>query len=97
MKATKPPFESYVLVCTRERETNCDACGTEGQQFKDQLKKLVQQHQLHKQVRVSETGCLGSCVDGPNILVMPQKLWFDNIRAEAIQEIFQTIRQSIIT
>lgn len=36
-------------------------------------------------VAIASSGCLGRCGNGPNLLVLPEKTWYDRVRPEEIQ------------
>ena len=79
MTPSKPPFSTYIFVCTKQRSSTEQCCGNQGNSIRDNLKTLIKKRKLHKHIRVNHAGCLGSCKTGPNVLVLPQNLWFENV------------------
>lgn len=47
------------------------------------LKRL--QEQAVEDVAIAPSGCLGKCGNGPNLLVLPEKRWYERVRPEDIQ------------
>lgn len=47
------------------------------------LKRL--QAQTVEGVAIASSGCLGRCGNGPNLLVLPEKTWYDRVRPEDSQ------------
>lgn len=80
MEVTKPRFKKYLLVCENERvEGTC--CMPFGQKIRESLKQAVKKRDLEDLIRVSRTGCLDLCSEGPNVLLMPDNVWFKRVRA----------------
>ena len=79
MEVGKPRFKKYLLVCQNERvEGTC--CMPLGQKIRESLKQRVKTKGLDDQIRVSRTGCLDLCAEGPNVLLMPDNKWFKRVR-----------------
>ena len=58
---------------------------------KERLKNLAEERGWKPQVRVSESGCLGVCAAGPNVMIYPQKIWFTGVRLSDCDEIAKEI------
>ena len=74
MQAVSPKFRKYLFVCENERDEG-DCCSTQGKVLREKLKELVKEKGLAGQIRVSRSGCLDVCSEGPNILLMPDNVW----------------------
>lgn len=88
MEIVQPRFSKYLLVCENIRDKD-DCCAQEGMNIRETLKALVKQKGLTGKIRVSRTGCQDACSEGPNVLLMPDNVWFKRVRtsdAEAILE-----------
>lgn len=65
------PYEKLISVCTNFREEG-DCCAKRGgKEIADALKERVKKAGLNRKIRVSRSGCLGLCDQGPNIAVYP--------------------------
>ena len=88
MESSTPFFKKYIFVCENERETGA-CCGESGERLKDMLKKAVKEKGLAGKIRVSRSGCLDVCQEGPNVLLMPDNVWFKRVEEKDIPEILQ--------
>ncbi len=66
-----------------------------GTKIRELLKEKVKQKGLSKQIRVSRSGCLDVCSEGPNVLVMPDNVWFKKVRIEDADAIIQQAMGSV--
>lgn len=68
------PYEALVLVCTNRRadgeRVSCAGGGLCGAALRDKLKEEAARRGLKGRVRVSASGCLDVCEEGPNVLVV---------------------------
>lgn len=94
MEAARPPFQKYVFVCENERPEGA-CCMPAGTKIRELLKEKVKQKGLSKQIRVSRSGCLDVCSEGPNVLVMPDNVWFKKVRIEDADAIIQQAMGSV--
>lgn len=78
MEIVPSRFERYIFVCENERAGEA-CCQPQGTRIREALKDLVKSKGLAAKVRVSRTGCLDVCADGPSVLIMP-----DNIRLKHV-------------
>ena len=70
---------SYVLVCQNE---DCKQRGSAEllESLKDKLKSS-------SDVEVRPYMCFGGCQAGPNIVLYPQKVWYDGVRRGDVDDI----------
>ena len=86
MESSKPNFIKYIFVCENKREKDA-CCGAEGARIREALKELVKQSGLSQKIRVSRSGCLDVCSEGPNVLLMPDNIWFKHVEEKDIEKI----------
>ena len=55
------------------------------------LKEEIGSRDWKNNIRVSQSGCLGLCENGPNILLYPQQLWFSEVTSKDLDEIISVI------
>jgi (2Fe-2S) ferredoxin len=81
MRVGSVPYDVVILVCTNRREAGANAGGNESARpscggrdsgaIHAELKRRVKDLDLPIRVRVSQSGCLGICEEGPNVFVFP--------------------------
>lgn len=93
MQTTKTPHPIHVLVCTNARHDGTPSCGDSGeaQQVFEKLKAGLKKAGLP--VRVSRTGCLGPCAQGPNVMCYPHGVWFQGVSEQDIPEIEAKVKE----
>lgn len=92
MKARKPPYQCHLFVCQKSRGGERKSCGDgEAADIKAILKEEINDRGWKGIVRVSESGCLGVCGVGPNVMIYPQGTWLTQVRSADVPEILKTI------
>lgn len=64
-----------------------------GVKIREELKKAVKERGLERTIRVSRTGCLDVCSEGPNVLLMPDNVWFKRVSKNDVEEILDQARR----
>jgi len=91
-RKTTTPYLCHIFICTHDRGGNRKSCGDqEGVELRAVLKTEVASRGWKKWVRVSQSGCLGRCEEGPNVMIYPQGIWFHHASLDDIPMILQTI------
>lgn len=88
MEISKPHFTKHLFVCENKRECG-DSCGAAGERIRERLKDEVKRKGLASKIRVSRTGCLDVCAEGPNVLLMPDNLWFKKVNDSDLDAILE--------
>ena len=93
------PYETLFLVCTNRREDGRPSCGPSGgDTLLELLKRLIRERRLPmggrpptraRRARVSSTGCLDCCAEGPTIVVFPGGVRYARVREEDLPEILE--------
>jgi len=94
MEIGSPIYKKYFFVCENDRETG-KCCAPHGSHLKDELKKKVRAEGLASQVRVSRSGCLDVCAKGPNILLMPDNVWFCQVKEADLDSILNQAKANL--
>ena len=92
MKKALSPYKAHLFICTKSRDNSRKSCGDHaGFSLAEHLKDEVKRRGLKPAVRVSTSGCLGLCEDGPNIMIYPQGIWFSAVTREDLPEILSIL------
>ena len=92
MKQRTSPYKCHLFVCTKSRNGEKKSCGDAGTpDFKAALKKEFKDRGWKDLVRVSDSGCLGVCAAGPNIMIYPQRIWLSGVERNDLPEIIQIV------
>jgi NADP-reducing hydrogenase subunit HndC len=72
-------YRMHVLICAGAGciSSNC-------KEVKAQFVKELKEHQLEQEIKLVETGCIGSCDLGPVILVYPEGIFYQKVRPEDV-------------
>jgi (2Fe-2S) ferredoxin len=77
------PYVSHIFVCTNDRHGKKKSCADDdGPAIRKALKEAVARKGWKGKVRVSQSGCMGLCAVGPNVMIYPQKIWFSKVSTD---------------
>ena len=86
------PYVCHVFVCTNDRGGERKSCADNNSQLvRTRLKEEVKTRGWDGQVRISQSGCMGLCGLGSNVMVYPQKIWFSEVFEEDVEKIISSI------
>ncbi len=90
------PYKCHLFVCTKSRGGEQKSCGDDGSpNLKTAIKAEIKNRGWKGIVRVSESGCLGVCSSGPNIMIYPQQIWLSGVTPGNLPEIIQTLENIV--
>ncbi|MCD6024787.1 MAG: ferredoxin, 2Fe-2S [Fibrobacteria bacterium] len=101
MNIAQTPHKLHILVCTNARHDGTPSCGDSGeaQRVFETLKARLKEAKLP--VRVSRTGCLGPCAQGPNVMCYAQDgtpgVWLQGVGEGDVPEIEAKVRSLLNT
>ena len=95
MKISKPYFKKYIFVCENKRADGECCAAKDSELLRGLLKQAVQDRGLKGSIRVSRSGCLDVCSEGPNVLLMPGNIWFKRVEEKDIEEIIRKAVEGI--
>ncbi len=87
-----PKPSKHVFVCTQGRPQGHPrgSCMEKGcADVMNAFINEVQNRQLFDQIAVTNTGCLGPCMFGANVLVYPEGVMYGKVAAEDVNEIIE--------
>lgn len=87
------PFEVHVFICTNDRRGERKSCADDGgREIRARIKEGIKTRGwLPPRVRVSQSGCLGLCTDGPNVVFYPQRTLFSGVTLADVDHIVDEI------
>ena len=92
MQVGRLPYRVLFLVCTNLREDERASCAARGSaEIHRELKRRVKLLNLPFHVRVSQSGCLDLCSDGPNVVVWPDGRLYSGVSIEDIDLILEDV------
>ena len=95
-KKGKSPYLSHAFVCTNDRQGKRKSCADGGSQsFRMVLKEEIGSRGWKNMIRVSQSGCLGLCEKGPNVLLYPQQVWYSRVTSKDLGEIISVIEKIV--
>jgi (2Fe-2S) ferredoxin len=59
------------------------------------LKELVKEHELGDRIRISTSGCMDLCEEGPNLMEFPDNRWVCGASPDDAGKIFEELRAGI--
>jgi len=96
MNKQSAPYKRVAFVCTNQREDGRQCCANGGsQEARDTLKARLKEANLASVVRVCQTGCLGKCGDGPNVMVYPENTWFSGVCMEDLDVLYAALIEGV--
>ncbi|MFT7516299.1 MAG: (2Fe-2S) ferredoxin [Myxococcota bacterium] len=93
---TKP--DNILFVCSNSRGADGrESCGSSHDSPKlcQLLKDEVKARGLKATLRVTSSGCLGPCYDGPHAVLMPNDQWFSGFGAADCSSIIDAVQKKI--
>jgi NADP-reducing hydrogenase subunit HndC len=77
-------YRMHVLICAGAGciSSNC-------KEVKDRFLTELQKHRLEQEIKVVETGCIGSCDLGPVMVVYPEGVFYQKVRPEDVGTIVE--------
>jgi (2Fe-2S) ferredoxin len=96
MQAEAVPFQRMVFVCINRREGGEPCCAPRGgEAIAVAIKARIKALGLAGRVRVSKSGCLDVCAQGPNVMVFPDGRWYKQVTEADVERIVQDLAQGL--
>lgn len=90
MIPAKTPYRKLVLVCTNQKENARECCVQfQGVEIHTALKMALAG--ADPSIRVTKAGCMGNCVTGTTVVIMPDNIWLGRVTIGDIPELVKMI------
>ena len=86
-----PKPEKHVFVCAQNRPPGHPrgSCGEKGcMPVLEEFLMELQKRDCYEKIAVTNTGCIGLCGYGPNVLVYPEGIMYAGVKTEDVATIF---------
>ncbi|WP_028388360.1 (2Fe-2S) ferredoxin domain-containing protein [Legionella fairfieldensis] len=83
-------YTKHIFLCTNQKAPGKQCCAnTGGESFFNYMKMKLVELGLHGsgKIRMSKSGCLGRCSEGPCIVIYPEAVWYNYKSMADIDEI----------
>ena len=96
MEQARVPFRKMVFVCINDRANGEPCCGPAGgEAIAAAIKARVKALGLAGRVRVSKSGCLDVCAQGPNVMVFPDGRWYHHVAEADVERIVHDVVEGL--
>lgn len=83
MRPAGNPYRSLVLVCVNRRDDGTECCAAVGGEELFRAMKTAMRA-ADPTVRVTKTGCLGQCLSGATVVLMPDGIWLGGVTLDDV-------------
>lgn len=85
-------FQNHIFICNNKRETSICCSREDTSNILSHMKKYLRKLESTnvRSIRVSSSGCLGRCSQGPILVIYPEGIWYRYESIQDIEEILDT-------
>jgi len=86
-----PKPEKHVFICSQSRPQGHPrgSCGANGcMEVLEEFMFEVQKRDCYDKIRITNTGCIGPCGNGPNVIVYPEGIMYGGVTKDDVNVIF---------
>ena len=83
-------YQNHMFICTNQKAADKSCCANHAaKEMLDYAKEQAIALGLTKELkfRISSSGCMGRCADGPVLVIYPQCVWYNYQSKEDIDKI----------
>lgn len=96
MESQSSPYRCHLFVCLNDRHGERKSCADgNSPEIRERLRAGVERRGWKGRVRVSQSGCLGLCERGPNVMIYPQGIWFSAVTPDDAEAILDRVAELI--
>ncbi len=86
-------YQKHIFICTNQKEQGRTCCANRGglpffEHFKAQLNRSGLSGA--QGIRISKSGCLGRCKEGPALVIYPEGIWYTYQTFADLDEIIES-------
>lgn len=82
------PYQRQLFVCTYGAWCKLDGSDV----VRARLKDVVKEAGLASDVRVTKSGCLGQCGNGPMAVLWPDNVWYARLAPEDVPDLLEHLK-----
>jgi len=91
-ESNQSPYLCHVFVCINDRKGARKSCADgNSSEIRRLLKEEIANRGWKPKIRISQSGCLGVCDSGPNVMLYPQQDWFSGVHVNDVPKILNRI------
>jgi (2Fe-2S) ferredoxin len=86
-------YRKHLFICTNQKAPGKACCANAGgEPFAEYLKNKLRELGVHGtgKYRLTHSGCLGRCSEGPCLVIYPEGVWYTYASFADLDEIIQT-------
>lgn len=81
-------YKKHIFICTNQRNDGRRCCGEEhGLKLVAEMKRLLKEKGINKEIRAQRAGCLDACDYGPSMVVYPEGVFYGKVQLGDIEQI----------
>jgi (2Fe-2S) ferredoxin len=83
-------FRHHVFVCTNSKPDDDGCCAARGsEQVLQKVRAEIGARKLQEEIHVTACGSLGTCGNGPNMVVYPEGTWYSGVSVDDVTELIE--------
>lgn len=79
------PMKKHILICT-----NTECSGRGSHKVLEKLRRMIRDHGLRREIKVTRTYCMGRCGEGPVAAVYPDGIWYRELEEADVGPFFDS-------
>lgn len=86
-------YERHIFICMNQKIAGKPCCANKGgKPYAEYLKEKLTALNMHGagKIRVSQSGCLGRCAQGPCLLIYPEGIWYTYESFDDLDEVIES-------
>ena len=87
-----PRPEKHIFICTQNRPQGHPrgSCANEGgAEIMNEFMNEIQAQNLFEKIGLTNTGCMGPCMMGPNVLIYPEGVMYGKVTKADVKTIIE--------
>jgi (2Fe-2S) ferredoxin len=89
MERLQTKYTKHIFVCVKERETEECCSKNNSEEIFLKLREHINKNSLMHSFNVSKSLCLGHCLEGPTIVIYPDKIFLRKVSIDDVDGIIK--------